>query len=179
MTQQFQVGDIVYVGELTPDIIEQRANNKYAFDNQIETLIGKHAVVMSTDSASSGIVGLVQCEPDYQFQLTDAPRLDTERYIETVPAQVTLVRSSSLRASRIADEASEPFGSIRTPLVGDTIVGPVSGDLTTVTIPYTVSGVSVSMHHVIMETTTHGGKITQVRFIPFKYFDDSLQFTTF
>ena len=179
MTHVFQAGDVVYVNELTPEIIEQRANNKYEFDNQIETLIGKHAVVMTTDGASSGIVGLVRCAPNYQFQLADAPRLDNERHIETVPAQVTLVRGSSLRTSRIAKGASEPFSGIQTPLIGDTIVGPISDALPTVTTKYTVSGVSISMHHVIMETTTHGGKITRIRFIPFKYFDDSLQFTTF
>lgn len=182
MTQIFQAGDIVYVNELTPEIVEQRDNNKYAFDDQINTLIGKYAVVMSTDIASSGIVGLVQCEPDYQFQIADAPRLNNKRYVETVPAQVTLVQGSSLRASRISSKASAPFGGVRLPFVGDTLLGPTSDEPTVVgqiTIPYIVAGVSISSHHVVMETSTHGGRIRHVQFIPFKYFENLPPFTTF
>lgn len=182
MTHVFQVGDIVYVNELTPDIIEQRANHKHEFDDQINTLIGKHAVVMSTDIASSGIVGLVQCEPDYRFQIADAPHLDNKTYIETVPAQVTLVQGGFLRASRISSSASAPFGGVRLPFVGDTLLGPTSDEPTVVgqiTIPYSIAGVSISSHHVVMETSTYGGRIRHVQFIPFKYFKNLPPFTTF
>ena len=183
MTQVFQVGDIVYVGELTPDIIEQRANNKHAFDNQIEPLVGKHAVVMSTDSASSCIVGLVPCEPNYRFQLEDAPRLDSEIPIETVPAQVTLVHGSLLRACRISDNASAPLGGVQLLCAGDTIVGPASDEQTPVgriTQPYDIRGLCISTHHIIVELASYGDRIRHVRFIPFNYLDiTSAPFTTF
>ena len=183
MTQRFQVGDIVYVNELTPDIVEQRNSNKYQFDDQITTLVGKHAVVTSTDSASSGIVGLVQCEPNYQFQLEDAPRLDNEIPIETVPAQVTLVRGSLLRACRISDDASAPLGGVQLPCAGDTIIGPASDEQTPagrITIPYAVEGLCISAHHIIVNVSKNNGRIVCIRFVPFKYLDTiSSPFTTF
>lgn len=183
MTQQFQVGDIVYVNELTPDIVEQRNSNKYQFDDQITTLVGKHAIVTSTDSASSGIVGLVQCESDYQFQLEDASRLDNEIPIETVPAQVTLVRGSLLRACRISDDASAPLGGVQLPCAGDTIIGLASDEQTPagqIRIPYDIRGLCISTHHIIVELASYGDRIRHVRFIPFNYLDiTSAPFTTF
>lgn len=183
MIRQFQVGDVVYVNELTPDIVEQRNSNKYQFDDQIETLVGKHAVVTSTDSDSSGIVGLVQCESDYQFQLGDAPQLDNEIPIETVPAQVTLVHGSLLRACRISDAASAPLGGVQLPCAGDTIVGPASDKQTPtgqLTIPYDIRGLCIMGHHIIVEIASRGDRIRQVRFIPFKCLDTtSSPFTTF
>ena len=183
MTRQFQVGDVVYVNELTPDIVEQRNSNKYQFDDQIETLVGKHAVVTSTDSDSSGIVGLVQCESDYQFQLGDAPQLDNEIPIETVPAQVTLVHGSLLRACRISDAASAPLGGVQLPCAGDTIIGPASDGQTPagqLTIPYDIRGLCILVHHIVVELASHGDRVRHVRFIPFKYLDTvSAPFTTF
>lgn len=178
----FQVGDIVYVNELTPDIIEQRGSNKYQFDDQINTLVGEHAVVVSTDSTSSGIVGLVQCKPNYRFQLEDAPRLDNEIPIETVPAQVTLVHGSLLRASRISTEASAPLGGVHLPIAGDTILGPASDEQTPVgriTVPYDVKGLCITAHHIIVEVLKTGGLILGIRFVPFKYLDTASPFTTF
>lgn len=181
MIRQFQVGDIVYVNELTPDITLQRNSNKYQFDDQITTLVGKHAVVTSTDSASSGIVGLVQCEPNYQFQLEDAPRLD--KSIETVPAQVTLVHGSLLRACRISDAVSAPLGGVQLPCAGDTIIGPASDGQTPagqLTIPYDIRGLCILGYHIIVEIAYRGDRIRQVRFIPFKCLDTtSSPFTTF
>lgn len=181
MTRQFQVGDIVYVNELTPDIVEQRNSNKYQFDDQITTLVGKHAVVTSTDSASSGIVGLVPCESDYRFQLEDAPRLD--KSIETVPAQVTLVHGSLLRTCRISDNVSAPLGGVQLPCAGDTIVGPAFDEQTPtgqLTIPYDIRGLCIMVHHIIVEIASRGDRIRHVRFIPFDYLDiTSSPFTTF
>lgn len=183
MTRQFQVGDVVYVNELTPDIVEQRDSNKYQFDDQIKTLVGKHAVVTSTDSASSGIVGLVPCEPNYHFQLEDAPRLDNEIPIETVPAQVTLVRGSLLRACRISDDASAPLGGVQLPCAGDTIVGPASDEQTPagrIRTPYNVKGLCIVAHHIIVELSKNNERIVCIRFVPFKYLDTvSAPFTTF
>ena len=183
MARQFQVGDIVYVNELTPDIILQRDSNKYQFDDQIKTLVGKHAVVTSTDSASSGIVGLVQCESDYQFQLGDAPRLDDEIPIETVPAQVTLVHGSLLRACRISDAASAPLGGVQLPCAGDTIIGPASDEQTPagqIRIPYNVKGLCISTHHIIVEVSKNNERIVYLRFVPFTWLDTtSSPFTTF
>ena len=170
MTRQFQVGDVVYVNELTPDIVEQRDSNKYQFDDQIKTLVGKHAVVVSTDSDSSGIVGLVPCEPNYHFQLEDASRLDNEIPIETVPAQVTLVHGSLLRACRISD-------------AGDTIVGPASDEQTPagrIRTPYNVKGLCITAHHIIVELSKNNERIVCIRFVPFKCLDTtSSPFTTF
>lgn len=183
MTQQFQVGDIVRIKALTPDVVEQRNSNKYQFDDQIETLVGKHAVVTSTDSASSGIVGLVQCESDYHFQLEDAPRLDNEIPIETVPAQVTLVRGSLLRACRISNNVSTPLGGVQLPRAGDTIVGPASDEQTPagqIRIPYNVRGLCISAHHIIVEVSKNNERIVCIRFVPFKCLDTtSSPFTTF
>ena len=183
MIRQFQVGDIVYVNELTPDIVEQRNSNKYQFDDQIKTLVGKHAVVTSTDSASSGIVGLVPCEPNYHFQLEDASRLDNEIPIETVPAQVTLVHGSLLRACRISDNASAPLGEVQLPCAGDTIVGPASDEQTPagqIRVPYNVRGLCISAHHIIVELSKNNERIVCLRFIPFKWLDTtSSPFTTF
>lgn len=183
MTRQFQVGDIVYVNELTPDIVEQRNSNKYQFDDQITTLVCRHAVVVSTDSDSSGIVGLVPCEPDYQFQLEDASRLDDEIPIETVPAQVTLVHGSLLRACRISDDVSAPLGGVQLPCAGDTIVGPASDEQTPagqIRIPYAIEGLAISAHHIIVELSKNNERIVCIRFVPFKYLDStSLPFTTF
>lgn len=183
MIRQFQVGDVVYVNELTPDIVEQRNSNKYQFDDQIETLVGKHAVVTSTDSDSSGIVGLVQCESDYQFQLGDAPRLDNEIPIETVPAQVTLVHGSLLRACRISDAVSAPLGGVRLPSAGDTIVGPASDEQTPagrIRTPYNVKGLCIVAHHIIVELSKNNERIVCIRFVPFECLDTtSSPFTTF
>ncbi len=183
MTRQFQVGDIVRIKALTSDVVEQRNSNKYQFDDQIETLVGKHAVVTSTDSDSSGIVGLVPCESDYQFQLGDAPRLDNEIPIETVPAQVTLVHGSLLRACRISDAVSAPLGGVQLPLVGDTILGPASDEQTPagrIKIPYNVRGLYINAHHIIVELSKNNERIVCLRFVPFKCLDTtSSPFTTF
>lgn len=174
-TKMLQVGDIVRINEPTKQDIEDMEFEGcgYTFKDQI----GKLAVVTRVECAEHTVVRLVMCTEDY------APRLDNEIPIETVPAQVTLVHGSLLRACRISDAASAPLGGVQLPCAGDTIVGPASDEQTPagrIRTPYNVKGLCITAHHIIVELLKNNERIVCIRFIPFKCLDTtSSPFTTF
>ena len=62
MTQQFQVGDIVYVNPLSED--DRLFRSYEGFTSDIDALVGHHAIIESISEIEDTIVRLLPCDAD-------------------------------------------------------------------------------------------------------------------
>ena len=153
MTEILQVGDVVYVNELTSEMKHLRDAHHGAFDNRIHEHIGKHAVVVSVRDEDSGIVSLMPCEPEYQYTFTDVCQ-DQLDAVETIPNHLTLARKSPLRMWVIPSGVGAPIlQGKRVPMLCDDLDLPftdlTSGKVQTIKAP--VVGVYPMGNEVMVE----------------------------
>lgn len=154
MTEILQVGDVVYVNELTPEMKHMRDTHNYVFDNRIHEHVGKHAVVVSIRDEDSGVVALMPCAPNYQYHLTDVLCQNQLDAVETIPNQLTLVRKSPLRIWVIPSDVGTPIlQGKRVPMLCDDLEWQVTdltnGEVQTIKAP--VVGVYTMGNEVMVE----------------------------
>ena len=101
MTQQFQVGDIVYVNPLSED--DRLFRSYEGLTDNIDDLVGRHAVIESVTQIEETIIRLVPCDADYVFKMEDVPTVLRLTHATTRASHVTLVRPSMLRICPITD----------------------------------------------------------------------------
>lgn len=182
MTQILQVGDIVRINELTPEIQLLRNTHHYAFDDRIHSFVGQHAIVAGVYDRGSGIISLIQCPSDYRYQFptTIHPLLAT--IAETIPHQLTLVCPSPLRTYTVSDTDTPPIlGGKQIPLLGDSLewlsTGPDGDNPQTCHIP--VIGVYTIMREILVEVWYESSKTCHTLRIPIDKLKGSPTFTTF
>ena len=119
MTQQFQVGDIVYVNPLSED---GRLFRSYeGFTDNIDDLVGRHAVIESVTQIEETIIRLVPCDADYVFKMEDIPTVFQPAHATTRASHVTLVRPSMFRICPMTDPRLTPVGIKTIPTAGSMI----------------------------------------------------------
>ena len=183
MTQVFQVGDIVYINELTPEIKRERDRWYWHVYSDIEPLVGQHAVIVSVEQTDSGRVTVNPCAPDYRYQFGDELDWDTMDTATTVPSQLTLVAKSPYRTCVIstADEADE-FSHFkgRLPLVGETmnwVVDPSKDVHEVIQIP--IHEICLSTDEVELISQNRRTHVNKVLSVPTDAFETTSVFTTF
>lgn len=181
MTEILQVGDVVYVNELTSEMKHLRDAHHGAFDNRIHEHIGKHAVVVSVRDEDSGVVSLVPCEPEYQYTFTDVCQ-DQLDAVETIPNHLTLVRKSPLRMWVIPSGVGAPIlQGKRVPMLCDDLDLPftdlTNGKVQTIKAP--VVGVYTMGNEVIVEIWYVPDASIHTIYIPVNNVDSQSVWTVF
>lgn len=116
MTQQFQVGDIVYVNPLSED--DRLFRSYEGFTDNIDDLVGHHAIIESVTQLEETIIRLVPCDADYVFKMEDVPTVLRLTHATTRASHLTLVRPSMLRICPITDPRLTPVGIKTIPVAG-------------------------------------------------------------
>lgn len=181
MTEILQVGDIVTVNELTPEMKRMRDTHHYGLDNRIHEYIGKHAVVVSVRDEDSGVVSLIPCEPEYQYTFTDVCQ-DQLDAVETIPNHLTLVRKSPLRMWVIPSGVGAPIlQGKRVPMLCDDLDLPftdlTNGKVQTIKAP--VIGVYTMGNEVMVEIWYKPDTSIHTIYIPVNNVDSQSVFTVF
>ena len=181
MTEILQVGDVVYVNELTSEMKHLRDAHHGAFDNRIHEHIGKHAVVVSVRDEDSGVISLIPCEPEYQYTFTDVCQ-DQLDAVETIPNHLTLVRKSPLRMWVIPSGVGAPIlQGKRVPMLCDDLDLPftdlTNGKVQTIKAP--VVGVYTMGNEVMVEIWYEPDASIHTIYIPVNDVDSQSVFTVF
>lgn len=116
MTQQFQVGDIVFVNPLSED--DRLFRSYEGFTSDIDALVGHHAIIESISEIEDTIVRLLPCDADYVFKVEDIPTLVRVVHAATRTSHLTLVRPSMLRTCMITDSRLTSVGIKTIPMAG-------------------------------------------------------------
>lgn len=124
MTQQFQVGDIVYVNPLSED--DRLFRTHQGSTDDIDSIVGHHAVIESVECIEDTIVRLSACDPDYVFKMEDIPTVFRSTSATTRANHLTFVRPSTLRASRISDRRFTSTALKTIPFAGSMLSGTFS-----------------------------------------------------
>lgn len=183
MTQVFQVGDIVRVNELTPEIERERDNYIWHVHGDIEPLIGQHAVVVGLEQTDTDYVTLNPCAPDYRYQFTDELDWGQMDPVTTVPSQLTLVAESPFRTCTISktDEAYEsPHFKGLLPLIGETmnwVIDPSRGDQEVIQVP--IHEICLSTDEAELISQDRHTYVDRVLSVPTDAFETTPAFTTF
>lgn len=119
MTQQFQVGDIVFVNPLSED--DRLFRSYEGFADNIDDLVGRHAIIESVTQLEETIIRLVPCDADYVFKMEDVPTVLRLAHATTRASHVTLVRPSMLRICPITDPRLTAVGIKTIPTAGSMI----------------------------------------------------------
>ena len=193
-----QVGDIVRIGELTPEIQHELDTHHYECFDDTKPFIGKHAVVVNVQDEDSGVVGFLICEPEYRFTFDNLSELNRDDVIETVPSQVTLVHGSPFRTHKMANEGvTHLFRGKPLPKLFDTVqwytkisngefgFAPRGGKSVlvpmekSVLVPMEVTAIFMYEHHIVM--LLYNAEIQQFEplSIPMEAIDNTSVFTTF
>lgn len=183
MTQIFQVGDIVTVNELTPEIKRERDNYIWHVHGEIEPVIGRNAVVVSVEQTDTNYVTLNPCTPDYRYRFGDELDWGKMDPVTTVPSQLTLVAKSPFRTCAISttDEADE-FSHFKglLPLVGETmnwIVDPSKDAHEVIQIP--IHEICLSTDEVELISQNRRTHVNKLLSVPTDDFETTSAFTTF
>ena len=181
MTEILQVGDVVYVNELTTEMKHMRDTHHGAFDNRIYEHIGKHAVVVSVRDEDLGVISLIPCEPDYQYTFTDVCQ-DQLDAVETISNHLTLVRKSPLRMWVIPSGIGAPIlQGKRVPMLCDDLDLPftdlTNGKVQTIKAP--VVGVYTMGNEVIVEIWYAPDASIHTIYIPVNNVDSQSVWTVF
>lgn len=181
MTEILQVGDVVYVNELTPEMKRMRDTHHYGLDNRIHEYIGKHAVVVSVRDEDSGVISLIPCEPEYQYTFTDVCQ-DQLDAVETIPNHLTLVRKSPLRMWVIPSGVGAPIlQGKRVPMLCDDLdlqfTDLTNGKVQTIKAP--VIGVYTMGNEVMVEIWYKPDTSIHTIYIPVNNVDSQSVFTVF
>ena len=94
-----QVGDIVRINELTPEIQHELDTHNYECFDDTTPFVGKHAVVVNVQDEDSGVVGFLICEPEYRFTFDNLSELNRDDVIETVPSNNCAETYETVRAN--------------------------------------------------------------------------------
>lgn len=182
MTEILQVGDVVTVNELTPQMKRMRDTHHYGFDNRIHEHVGKHAVVVSVRDEDSSVIALMPCAPDYQYQFTDVLCQNQLDAVETIPNQLTLVRKSPLRMWVIPSGVGAPIlQGKRVPMLCDDLdlpfTDPTNEKVQTIKAP--VVGVYTTGNEVMVEIWYAPDTSIHVIYIPINKVDSQSVLTVF
>lgn len=185
-----QVGDIVRIGELTPEIQHELDTHHYECFDDTTPFIGKYAVVVNVQDEDSGVVGFLICEPEYRFTTRNLSELNRDDVIETVPSQVTLIHGSPVRTHKIANECVTPlFQGKPLPKLCDTVqwytktsnresvFAPRGGE--SVLVPMEVTAIFMYEHHIVMLLYSAELQQFEPLSIPLESIDNTSVFTTF
>ena len=176
-----QVGDIVRIGELTPEIQHELDTHNYACFDDTTPFIGQHAVVVSVQDEDSGVVGLLVCEPEYRFTIDNLSELNRDDTIETVPSQVTLVHDSPLRTHKMANEGVTPlFRGKPLPKLFDTVQWYTeTPNGTSVVVPMDVIDILMFEYEIVLYLYNAENQRGERLLIPMESVDNTTAFTTF
>ena len=176
-----QVGDIVRIGELTPEIYDELNTHHYECFDDTEPFVGEYAVVVNVQDEDSGVVGFLLCGPEYRFTINNLSELDRDAVIETVPTQVSLVHGSPFRTHRMANEGVTPlFRGKLLPKLFDTVHWyPKTPNGNSATVPMDVTAIFLYEHGIVLllrdKETQHVTPLS----IPIESIDNTAAFTTF
>lgn len=185
-----QVGDIVRINELTPEIQRELDAHHYECFDDTTPFIGKHAVVVNVQDEDSGVVGFLICEPEYRFTFDNLSELNRDDVIETVPSQVTLIHGSPFRTHRMANAGVTPlFRGKPLPKLSDTVQWYtktprrtsvfVPRDGESVLVPMEVTAIFMYEHHIVMLLYSAELQQFEPLSIPLESIDNTSVFTTF
>ena len=119
MTQVFQVGDIVYVNEPTPE--DFQAMEFAGLTYSCEHLVGKLAMVYLVKEVETTLVGLLPCDEDYEFKIQDVGSISYTGLGFGIASHLSLVRESKLRTYVVAEASQLPMANRPLPLAGTRI----------------------------------------------------------
>lgn len=112
MTQQFQVGDIVYVNPPSQEDLDFL--DDIGLGDGIEMYVGQCAVIHTVESIDDTIAAISTCDPEYEFKLEDAETLLKHPKVTTRTTHLKLIRPSMLRGSSL----QEPLSGLTFPMAG-------------------------------------------------------------
>lgn len=176
-----QVGDIVRINELTPEIQHELDTHNYECFDDTTPFVGKHAVVVNVQDEDSGVVGFLICEPEYRFTFDNLSELNRDDVIETVPSQVTLVHGSPFRTHKMANEGVTPlFRGKPLPKLFDTVQWYTeTSNGKSAIIPMDVISIFMYEHEIVLYLYNAENQRGQLLSIPMESVDNTLTFTTF
>ena len=176
-----QVGDIIRIGELTPEIQHELDMHNYECFDDTKPFIGQHAVVVNIQDEDSGVVGFLICEPEYRFTFDNLSELNRDDVIETVPSQVTLVHGSPFRTHKMANEGVTPlFRGKPLPKLFDTVQWYAeTSNGKSATVPMDVISIFMYEHEIVLYLYNAENRNGQLLSIPMESVDNTLAFTTF
>lgn len=119
MTQQFQVGDIVYVNPPSQKDLDFLDN--IGLGDDIETFVGQYAVIKAVESIDETIVAISTCDPEYDFKLEDAEMLLKLPRVTTRITHLKFVRPSVLRTGTFRTTLEKPLAGLIIPIAGSRV----------------------------------------------------------
>lgn len=119
MTQQFQVGDIVYVNPPSQKDLDFLDN--IGLGDDIETFVGQYAVIKAVESIDDNLIAISTCDPEYRFKLEDAEELLRRPRVTTCSTHLKFVRPSVLRTGIFKTTLEKPLAGLVVPIAGSRI----------------------------------------------------------